>query len=99
MEDAKLRIIKDRKKIGEFYTLFNNDANFTIDTSFHDIDSRIRIEFKSNGTIIEAICWSPTGLVERVGKVFRYNKNVEDFLLNEKLIIKVIKNWVRAPPP
>ena len=82
-------VLTEKKEIYELYSLFEDPNHFIEDTSFHEIDARILIEYVTEGQIIKSICWSNTRQIQKDGGVFLYKKEVEDYLLSKKLIFKL----------
>jgi hypothetical protein len=44
------------------------------------------IEFISENKVVKQICWSEVKMVQKDGKIYRYSKEIENFLLSKKLI-------------
>lgn len=91
-EDVVVFDIINEKKIKSFTDKFRYE-NITMDSSIRNIDVRILIEFKVGEFIVKSICWSPQRRLkfENSKTIYSYNQNLEDFLLEEKLIIKLEK--------
>lgn len=89
-EEVEVTNITDKEKIEKFISVFRYD-NLVKDTIVRILDARLLIEYKVGDIIIKSICWSPVGRIKYEGAkpIYLYNKRVEDFLLEEKLIIKI----------
>lgn len=100
-EDVKNRpqasktIITDKTDISRLYSLFEDEQNFTVEPDYDAVDSKILFEYRKKGLIINSICWTQTKLIQRNGKVYSYNKKVEDYLLSKKLIIVFTTDTIR----
>ena len=79
-------VLTEKKEIRELYSLFEDPRHFIEDSSSHEIDTRILIEYVTDGQIMKSICWSNTRQIQKDGGVFLYTKEIEDYLLSKKLI-------------
>lgn len=91
MPDVKTKLITDRTEISKAYELFVNNSNLVLDTAYKHFDARYSIVFKYKGTTTNTTCIAKGYRVVRNGAVYKYNSEVEDFLLSNKLIIKFIR--------
>ncbi len=89
MPDAKKIIVKDVQEIKKRYQLFEDKSNFQLDKSIVDLDARVSIVFRNNGIDVKRICWSNVKRCEMNGGVYKYNEEVEKFLLDYGLIFKM----------
>lgn len=71
--------ITDKKRIAIFQKALFDSNNFKLDSS-RWIDSRVRIEFKRSGNVVNTFCLSKTNLIEFNGKIYSYNEKVENLL-------------------
>jgi uncharacterized protein YuzE len=89
MEGVSKTRIKNKSEIRELIGLLEDSSNFNLYKDTTDIDSRILIEYVSKGKVIKQICWSRTELIQKEGKTYSYSQKIEDYLLKQKLIIKL----------
>ena len=92
-KDVIVKIINRRKDINEFYSLFEDTNNFT-KSNYDHLDSRMQIEYYKKGLCIKTFCSSHGLYIERADGVYLGNKKIEDYLLKQKLIFKILPDSI-----
>lgn len=89
MQGVSKTIITNRAEMNELIALLEDSSNFKLYKDTAGLDSRILIEYVSKGKVVKQICWSQTELIQKEGLIYSYSQKIEDYLLKQKLIIKV----------
>ncbi len=76
---------KNKQNIEKILSLLSDTNSLTLSNVQQNSDYRILIEFLWNKVLIQTLCLSKMELITFNNKVYRYNKDVEDFLFYNKL--------------
>ena len=77
-------LVTSKKEIKYTYLMFNDSANFKLDTSFHHVDSRMLLVFIYPNGRTDSICLNRTGLiVERCNKFYFSNEKIQNYMLSK----------------
>lgn len=76
---------KNKQNIEKILSLLSDSNNLILSNEQQGSDYRILIEFLWNKVLIRTLCCSRLELITFNNNVFKYNKEVEDFLFYNKL--------------
>lgn len=89
--DPKITKIANDSVINDFTRVLFEENNMVYDSRFtNGLDCRMLIEFKKGDEVVRTICWTNGNYLEIAGKVFKGNDKIENLLLDNKLIYKII---------